>query len=230
MSRVRPFLSFLAFSLATSAFAAGGGGGGGGGGITGGGASPKEIAMAHFQRGEESRKQALESFQAAQSATDEAAKQEALEAASTRLKRALRAYREATRADRKAYYAFNGMGFCQRMLGDNEAALKSYDRALKIEPGFPPAVEYRGEAYLNVGRLDEAKAAYMDLFARERPLADLLLRKMQAWVAAAKQNEQTAGAAARLDEFAKWVEERAALAQQTASLAPASEEIDLASW
>ena len=69
------------------------------------------------------------------------------------------------------------------MLGDNEAALASYDRALKLEPGFPQAVEYRGEAYLNLGKLDEAKAAYMDLFGRERPLADLLLRKMQAWIA-----------------------------------------------
>jgi tetratricopeptide (TPR) repeat protein len=122
------------------------------------------------------------------------------------------------------------MGFCQRTLGDSEAALKSYERALKLEPGFPQAIEYRGEAYLNLGRLEEAKAAYLDLFGRERPLADLLLRKMQAWIATAKQNEQTPGAQARLDEFAKWVDERAALAQETASLAPAATVTDLASW
>jgi tetratricopeptide (TPR) repeat protein len=227
---LRAISSLVVFAFAASAFAAGGGGGGGGGGFSGGGSSPQQIAMARFEDGEKARKQGLEALQEAQNATDEAARKDALEAATAKFKRALRAYKEATRADRKAYYAFNGIGFCQRMLGDYEAALAAYDRALKIEPGFPQAVEYRGEAYLNLGKLEEAKAAYMDLFGRERPLADLLLRKMQAWVAAAKQNEQTPGAQARLDEFAKWVEERTALAQQTASLAPAASVTEIASW
>lgn len=222
--------SAFAFALATSALAAGGGGGGGGGGGVGGGSSPEQVAMAHFESGEKQRKAGLEALARAQAATDEAARSEALEAATAKWKRALRAYKEATRAHRRAYFAWNGIGFCQRMLGDNEAALSAYDRALKIEPGFPPAVEYRGEAYLNLGRLDEAKAAYMDLFGRERPLADLLLRKMQAWVDAAKQSPQTPGAQARLDEFATWVEERAALARETASLAPAAAGLELASW
>jgi tetratricopeptide (TPR) repeat protein len=230
MQRVRAIASLFGLFLATSALAAGGGGGGGGGGMSGGGASPKEMALAHFQTGEKARKQGLDALQEAQAATDEATRKEALEAATSRFKRALRAYKEATRADRKAYFAWNGSGFCQRMLGDYEAALAAYDRALKIEPGFPQAVEYRGEAYLHLGKLEEAKAAYMDLFGRERPLADLLLRKMQAWVAAAKQNQQTPGAQAKLDEFAKWVDERGALAQQTASLAPAATVTDLASW
>jgi Tfp pilus assembly protein PilF len=186
--------------------------------------------MAHFERGEQARQQGLAALERAQAEADAALRQEALEEANTRFKRALRAYREATRADRKAYYAWNGMGFCQRTLGDNEAALKSYERALKIEPGFPQAIEYRGEAYLKLGRLEEAKAAYLDLFGRERPLADLLLRKMQAWVAAEKQSDQTPGARMRLEEFAKWLDERAALAQETASLAPAAKATDLARW
>ena len=228
MQRVRAWIPILASLLATSALAAGGGGGGGG--FSGSGATPEEIGRAHFERGEQARKQGLEALQRAQAEADAAVRQEALEEANTRFKRALRAYREATRADRKAYYAWNGMGFCQRTLGDNEAALKSYERALKIEPGFPQAIEYRGEAYLNLGRLEEAKAAYLDLFGRERPLADLLLRKMQAWVAAAKQSEQTPGAQVRLEEFAKWLDERAALAQETASLAPAATVTDLARW
>ncbi len=230
MLRLRVLASLLALSFSAPAFAAGGGGGGGGGGFGGGGSSPQEIAMGHFQSGEKFRKAGLESIAAAQGMSDEAARKEALEEATSKFKRALRAYKEATRADRKAHYAWNGIGFCQRTLGDNEAALAAYDRALKIEPGFPQAVEYRGEAYLNLGRLDDAKAAYLDLFGRERPLADLLLRKMQAWVADAKQNSQTPGAQAKLDEFAKWVDERAALAEATASLAPAATVTALASW
>jgi tetratricopeptide (TPR) repeat protein len=230
MFRATALASLLGFTLAAPSLGAGGGGGGGGGGMMGGGASPEQIAMAHFQDGEKARKQGIEALQQAQSASDESARKDAQDEAAGRFKRALREYKEATRADRRAYYAWNGIGFCQRMLGDYDAALASYDRALKIEPGFPQAVEYRGEAYMNLGKLEEAKAAYMDLFGRERPLADLLLKKMQAWVAAAKQNQQTPGAQARLDEFAKWVEERAALAQQTASLAAPATVTDFASW
>ena len=230
MTALRSLAALLMFALAASAHAAGGGGGGGGGGGFSGGGSPKEMAMAHFEAGEKSRKQGIEALEAALAAADDAARQEALKTATTKFKRAVRSYKEATRADRKAHYAWNGIGFSQRMLGDYEAALTAYDKALKIEPGFPNAVEYRGEAYLHLGRLDDAKAAYMDLFGRERPLADVLLRKMQAWIAKAKQNEQTPGALARLDEFAKWVDERAALAQQTASLGADASVTDIANW
>jgi tetratricopeptide (TPR) repeat protein len=229
MLRATSLASLVALGIASAAIAAGGGGGGGGGGFSGG-SSPQEVAMAHFQAGEKHRKAGLEILAGASSATDDVERARALESASGKFKRALRSYKEATRADRQAYFAWNGIGFCQRSLGDNQAALEAYDRALKIEPGFPQAIEYRGEAYLNMGKLDEAKAAYLDLFARERELADLLLRKMQAWIAAAKENEQTPGAQARLDEFAKWVDERAALAQETASLAPAASVTEVASW
>jgi tetratricopeptide (TPR) repeat protein len=232
MHRVRALASFFVLSLATSALAAGGGGGGGmgGGGMSGGGSSPQETAMANFQSGEKHRKAGLEAIATAQSEPAEAERSEALDKSLSEFKRALHDYKAATRADRKAYYAWNGIGFCQRMLGDYEAALAAYDRALKIEPGFPQAVEYRGEAYLKLGRLEEAKAAYMDLFGRERPLADLLLRKMQAYVADAKKIPQKPGAQARLDEFATWVDERVELAAETASLAPAATVTDFASW
>ncbi|MBM4383542.1 MAG: tetratricopeptide repeat protein [Deltaproteobacteria bacterium] len=230
MRRLHVPAALVVLVFASASFAAGGGGGGGGGGGFGGGSSPQEIALGHFEAGEKARKQALDLFVEAQAATDPKARAKAVESANAKLKRAQRSYKEATRADGRAFYAWNGIGFCQRMLGDNEAALASYDKALKIEPGFPQAVEYRGEAYMNLGKLDEAKAAYMDLFARERALADMLLKKMQAWVAAAKQNSQTPGAQARLDEFAKWVDERAALAQETASLAAPGSGAEIASW
>jgi tetratricopeptide (TPR) repeat protein len=232
MHRVRALASFFVLSLATSALAAGGGGGGGmgGGGMSGGGSSPQETAMASFRKGEKHRKAGLDAIAAVQSETAEAERTKALDKSLSEFKRALHDYKAATRADRKAYYAWNGTGFCQRMLGDYEAALAAYDRALAIEPGFPQAVEYRGEAYLKLGRLEEAKAAYLDLFGRERPLADLLLRKMQAYVADAKKIPQTPGAQARLDEFATWVDERVELEAETASLAPAATVTDFASW
>ena len=130
----------------------------------------------------------------------------------------LREYKKATRAKRDFHYAYNGQGFCQRMLGDYEAALASYDKALELAPGFPPAVEYRAEAYLRLGRLKEAQAAYMELFNAERTIADLLMRKMRAWLAV--QQTSPSVPADELSAFQKWVDERSEIAAQTAALLP----------
>ena len=61
--------------------------------------------------------------------------------------------------------AYNGMGYSYRKLGDYTKALENYDRALQLAPKFPDAIEYRGEAYLALNRLDDAKQAYLTLFA-----------------------------------------------------------------
>ena len=222
---LRRLAAFGVWWVAAASFGAGGGGGGGG--MAGGSSSsPRDIAAAHFMKGESYRKAGLEALESAQAATTDEERSEALAKASEKWKRALREYREATRADRSIHQAWNGMGFAQRMLGDFDASLASYDRALKLEPGFPNAIEYRAEAYLMLGRLDDAKAAYLDLFGRERAFADLLLRKMQAWLQL--QRSQPSADATHLDAFAKWIDERAAIAQQTASLAPEASVV--ASW
>jgi hypothetical protein len=40
------------------------------------------------------------------------------------------------------------MGFALRKTGEPVKALEMYDKALALAPGFPDALEYRGEAYL----------------------------------------------------------------------------------
>ena len=59
----------------------------------------------------------------------------------------------------------------------------AYDKALSLRPSYPEAIEYRGEAYLALNRVDDAKQAYLDLFAGNRKLADQLLVAMKSWVA-----------------------------------------------
>lgn len=54
--------------------------------------------------------------------------------------------------------AYNLMGFAYRKLGDYPAALTAYDRALTLNPYNRGALEYLGEAYLELGRPDDAKA------------------------------------------------------------------------
>ena len=53
--------------------------------------------------------------------------------------------------------AWNELGHAQRKLGNVQAALGSYDKALKINPKHKGAHEYLGEAYLQMGDIDRAE-------------------------------------------------------------------------
>ena len=53
--------------------------------------------------------------------------------------------------------AYNLMGFALRKLGDYDRALQSYDRALELNPHHRGALEYLGEAYLELDQPARAK-------------------------------------------------------------------------
>ena len=116
-----------------------------------------------------------------------------------------------------AHQAYNGMAFSLRKTGDAAKALEMYDKALQLAPGFPDAIEYRGEAYLALNRIDDAKKAYLDLFAKDRKQADDLMKAMTAWVA--KHQTQPAGVEPGVvSDLDGWIKERAKLATLTADM------------
>lgn len=119
---------------------------------------------------------------------------------------------EATQADPKLAQAWNGLGYTSRKLGDYKSSLAAYDKALEIRPGYPEATEYRGEAYLGLGRLEDAKQAYLDLFAENRDLAGKLLAAMKTWT------ESKGKKKADVADLREFIEEREKIAAQTASL------------
>jgi tetratricopeptide (TPR) repeat protein len=126
-------------------------------------------------------------------------------------------FEEAVKGDPALKEAWNLIGYTSRRLGEYEKSLAAYEKALALNPTYSEAIEYRAEAYLALNRLDEAKAAYMTLFAAARNHAAVLLDSMRQWVA--ERRKAPAGVASGdIDAFATWVEERAAVAQQTASL------------
>lgn len=53
--------------------------------------------------------------------------------------------------------AYNELGFAQRKLGDREAALLNYRKALAIDPEHLGANEYLGELYIEMGDLVQAR-------------------------------------------------------------------------
>ncbi|HEY8507578.1 MAG TPA: tetratricopeptide repeat protein [Steroidobacteraceae bacterium] len=124
---------------------------------------------------------------------------------------------EATRLAPEMAEAWNATGYVQRKLGYYEQALAAYNLALTLKPGYPEAIEYRGEAYLALNRLDEAKQAYLQLFASHRAVSEELLKAMKSWVAA-RRKDPAGFDPATIDQMAKWVEERSQIAAQTAAL------------
>ena len=77
-----------------------------------------------------------------------------------------KAFRDAIRLRAAFPEAWNGLGFVLRSLKQYEESIQSYKEALRLRPDYPQALEYLGEAYVQIGRLDEAKA----VLDRLRPL------------------------------------------------------------
>lgn len=127
---------------------------------------------------------------------------------------ALKDFKKAAELDPTLAQAYNGMGYAYRKTGDAAQALAMYDKTLEMAPGFPDAIEYRGEAYLALARIDDAERAYLALLAADRTQADLLMKAMAAWVA-----KPPAGIDPEaLSAFTAWITERAKIASATADM------------
>jgi tetratricopeptide (TPR) repeat protein len=179
--------------------------------------SPEQQARELYNDGVGYVKKADKADVEAAQASDAGRKERAQRESHDRYTAALGRFAQSLRLDQQRYEAWNYVGYTSRKLGHYDDALAAYDRALALKPGYPDAIEYRGEAYLAVHRLDEAKKAYLDLFAGNRALADKLLTAMKGWVTT--QHAAPAGDnAASVDELDKWIQERTQIAAQTAAL------------
>jgi tetratricopeptide (TPR) repeat protein len=62
--------------------------------------------------------------------------------------------------------AWNELGYALRNQARYAESLEAYDEALRLRPDFPEALEYLGEAYVKLGRLEDARG----ILERLRPL------------------------------------------------------------
>lgn len=74
-----------------------------------------------------------------------------------------RAYRDSLRLDPGPPEAWNGLGFALRNQKKYPESIAAYEEALKRRPNYAQALEYLGEAYVQLGRLDEARAIHTRL-------------------------------------------------------------------
>jgi tetratricopeptide (TPR) repeat protein len=163
---------------------------------------------------------------AAAAATDAGKKSKSSNEASYYYSAALAKFQQAVQLDPKMHEAWNYVGYTHRKLGDYDDALAAYESALALRPGYPEAIEYRAEAFLALNRIKDAQQSYLDLFATNRAVAGKLLDAMKSWIATRKAASSSADLTA-VNDLDKWVQERAQIAAQTASL---TREGTAASW
>lgn len=109
--------------------------------------------------------------------------------------------------------AWGGLCGALGQTGRYKESLEACDRAVAIDPRYTQGIEYRGRAYLGLGRLEEARGAYMELWGLDGNRAADLMEAMKRWVE--ERREDAGGLSDELvAAFATWVEERDALAGQ----------------
>ena len=132
-----------------------------------------------------------------------AAAREASEAVMEGFSQARERFRTVVGADPGLKEAWNLIGYTSRRLGEFEESLSAYDAALKLEPDYPEAIEYRAELFLLTGRLAQAREAF-ELLQKSNPsYAGVLLQSMRAWVA--KPPASAVVEVADREAFARWV-------------------------
>jgi len=135
---------------------------------------------------------------------------------------AIRSQRNAVRYDATLFQAYGELGYALRRTGDYPAALEAYDKALSIQPGYADGIEYRGEAYLGLNRINDAREAYMTLHnGGDATRAKMLAEAMTKWLE--QRRADPAGVPAEaIEEFATWLTQRTEISGTTAAGAAGS--------
>lgn len=151
----------------------------------------------------------------AAAALNEAERKAALGDAQKAYRASLPNFATAVRLDPSMHEAYTYMGYANRKLGRYDEALRAYEQALKINPDTPYAIEYQGEAFLGMNRIDEARFNFLRLYALDQRQAAKLLQAMRAW---AQANEAKPPAGIDMPALAAWIAEKSATLKSVKSV------------
>jgi tetratricopeptide (TPR) repeat protein len=179
--------------------------------------TPEQEAIEHYNTGVAMREKATKLEKELTAATTDKDRQKIQDKVAKQYERATAEFTSAVQKNNKFHEAWSDLGYVLRKSGRYEDALDSYNEALKLNPRYGPAIEYRAEAYLGLNQVEDAKTAYVDLFGKDRQLADQLLKAMEKWIEVRRADPKGVDPAT-LDSFAKWVGERVEIAGNTPSV------------
>jgi len=169
---------------------------------------PDASARKAFNAAMKSMAKAREYETAAANASNPDKKAKELDKMEDAYNRALDQFTEALSNNGDMVEAWNNVGYIHLKLGAYAEAVDDYNHTLALKADLPDAILHRAEALVAVDRIDDAKAAYMDLFNHDRPLADELLATMRQWVTDHRAN-LNGMRTQDVDAFDQWVQERA---------------------
>lgn len=177
--------------------------------------TPQQRAVSHYNTGLKHKKTAWKNEKRAGEANTEKKRDKYLKRAQKAYAKSIKSHTAAIKAYPQAYQSASELGYALRKTGDFRQAIGAYNYALGINPDYHPAIEYRGEAYLALGYINEAKEAYMQLFRGDPELATQLMAAMETWLVQQGEPaiEQSATQSLTAAELATWVEERKNLAK-----------------
>ncbi len=175
--------------------------------------TPKQMAVSSYNAGLNHKKRAQAYEAKAATAKNDKDREKHLAKAKSQYEAAIEDYQKAIGLDSGAYQAMNELGFAGRKTGNYTVSLAAYNSALRVKPGFTPAIEYRGEVYLALSRFKDVQEAYLELVRADPDQAAALMAAIEAW-----QGLHEADATAEAKEFLTWVQERKAVAANTLSL------------
>jgi len=168
---------------------------------------PDAAAKKAFNAGMKSLNKARELEEIAAKATNPDKRAAALDKLGDAYNRALDQFTEALSNKGDMVDAWNYASYVHLRLGAYGEAIDDYNHTLALKPDLLEALEGRGEAYMGIDKLEEAKATYMNLVNHSPALAARLLQSMQKW----EDSHRTAAngmRAADIDAFGKWLQER----------------------
>ena len=177
---------------------------------------PDKAATKAYAAGMKSMRKAQELEETIAKASDADKKAKAMSKLDDTYGRALEEFTEVLRNKNDMYDPWNKIGFIHLHFGAYRESIDDYNHALALKPDLLEAIQHRGEAFMGADRLDEAKAAYMDLFFHARPLADQMMITMQAWLQSHRASANGMRAA-DIDAFGKWLQEREGIAKTAAA-------------
>ena len=186
--------------------------------------TPEEKAVVSYNAGLKHRDKAAKYEQKAIAETNEKKFAKLKKKNTKEYNKAIDDFEKAIKYYPRFYQAHSSLGYALRKVSRFEESLAAYNESLEINPFYDQAIEYRGEAYLGLNRLDEAKEAYMDLFQNDRVLADKLIAAMIAWVAARRDDADGLDAVV-IDQFAEWVDQRNTLASYIQPMGDATRDL-----
>lgn len=173
--------------------------------------SPEERADQHYNRGLKLRDRAKAAQDKMTAAKDDKGRARHGKKAEKLFRQAAKQFREAIKLDREHYQAYSSLGYALRNVGEHDDALGAYNQALKLNPSYTEAIEYRAQAYMHLGQIEQTKQAYMQLFREDRAKADTLMAAMKKWI---EQQQEQGSSDAQVQELSTWISEREQIAQQ----------------